>query len=244
MPGNPNKGKARDRGALEEGARAGKLPGKPAKAGERAKAPEPPWADLEQGTPEPNPEAQPRAHREWLKAEEERLGRLELAQRLGVNPWKKPIRQGPVGSPFTDAHHEAKIALLAEGWLLYRQDREFPGLPSRSSFYAWLQEKPKEGEEGDDRLGRFARANTLCNQLLEEQVLEIADDGTNDYVMGRNGPVLDSEHVTRSKLRIDTRLNLLKIRDRARYGDKQEIEANVRTQVTRKVFRRAEGGAD
>lgn len=49
---------------------------------------------------------------------------------------------------------------------------------------------------------------------MTEEVLDIADDSTNDYVEkaskdGTVGSAFDREHVQRSKLRVDARLKIL-----------------------------------
>jgi hypothetical protein len=61
---------------------------------------------------------------------------------------------------------------------------------------------------------------------IAEEALEIADDGSNDWMErrrkdGSTEEVVNSEHVQRSKLRIETRLKLLAKWSPKRYGDKQ-----------------------
>jgi hypothetical protein len=66
----------------------------------------------------------------------------------------------------------------------------------------------------DDRDGFFPQYDRACRIRAEgwaEEIIEIADDGRNDYVervsakTGKKFVVLDSEHVTRSTLRVNTR---------------------------------------
>jgi hypothetical protein len=64
---------------------------------------------------------------------------------------------------------------------------------------------------------------------IAEDILDIADDGTNDWVErkrkdGSVDTVVDSEHVQRSKLRIETRLKLLAKWNPKKYGDKQVVD--------------------
>lgn len=66
---------------------------------------------------------------------------------------------------------------------------------------------------------RYKQARDQGFDVLAEGCIEIADDGTNDYMMGKDGPEFNSENVQRSKLRVWTRLELLKRWDPARYGD-------------------------
>lgn len=72
----------------------------------------------------------------------------------------------------------------------------------------------------------FARARDLGFDAIAADTLTIADDDSRDWEMIRDneghvtGIKVDGEHVTRSKLRIDTRLKLLAKWDPKRYGDK------------------------
>lgn len=61
---------------------------------------------------------------------------------------------------------------------------------------------------------------------MADEIIDLADDGTNDYVerQGRNGVfvALAEEHVRRSQLRIDARKWLLSKLLPARFGDRVE----------------------
>jgi hypothetical protein len=70
----------------------------------------------------------------------------------------------------------------------------------------------------------YARARGAGFDAIADQTLEIADDGTNDYMETKDGPAYNAEHVQRSKLRVETRLKLLAKWDPKRYGDKQQVE--------------------
>lgn len=79
----------------------------------------------------------------------------------------------------------------------------------------------------------IARAREQGYEAIAASCIEIADDGTNDWMERKSaegdviGWALNGEHVQRSKLRIETRLKLLAKWYPARYGDKLEIESNV-----------------
>jgi IS30 family transposase len=68
---------------------------------------------------------------------------------------------------------------IAEGWSL-RKICEDPNMPARSTIFGWL-------EEHED----FARRYTLARQIqiedLLDEILEIADDSSNDWIE-REGP--------------------------------------------------------
>lgn len=101
---------------------------------------------------------------------------------------------------------------------LCRQD----GMPAWRTVYDWL--------EADKALAaRFAHARDLGFDAIAEEALEIADDGTNDWMARRRQDgtvedVVNAEHIARSKLRIETRLKLLAKWSPKKYGDKQQLE--------------------
>lgn len=97
---------------------------------------------------------------------------------------------------------------------LCRQD----GMPAWRTVYDWL---------GADKAlaARFAHARDLGFDAIAEEALEIADDGTNDWMQRRRQDgsvedVVNAEHIARSKLRIETRLKLLAKWSPKKYGDK------------------------
>lgn len=81
------------------------------------------------------------------------------------------------------------------------------------TFRSFLRRTP----EANDAIG-LAR-DMGCDAMADE-CIEIADDSTKDKVKGARGEmVLDTEHVQRSRIRIDTRLRLMG-KWSQRYGDK------------------------
>jgi hypothetical protein len=88
----------------------------------------------------------------------------------------------------------------------------------RRTVYDWM-------EEDADFAARIARARVLGFDAIAEQALEIAEDGTNDWIERRRDDgsideLVNSEHIQRSRLRVDTRLKLLAKWDPKRYGDR------------------------
>ena len=70
----------------------------------------------------------------------------------------------------------------------------------------------------------FARAREIGYQTMADELLEISDDGRNDW-MERNGEddrgwVANGEHMGRSRLRVDTRKWLLSKALPKLYGEK------------------------
>lgn len=100
------------------------------------------------------------------------------------------------------------------------------GMPAASTVLDWKDAHKEFGEH-------YARARLTGYALLAEEMIDIADDGTNDYVervnqkTGEVEKAIDHDHVTRSRLRVDTRKWLLSKMLPKVYGDKLEIEAKI-----------------
>ena len=92
-----------------------------------------------------------------------------------------------------------------------------PHWPVRSKIMKW---RLKHKDFGD----KYARAKQNQVESLIDEILEIADDSSNDFVINENGKVVaNHDHISRSKLRIDTRKWIAgKLAPRL-YGDKPEI---------------------
>jgi hypothetical protein len=81
-------------------------------------------------------------------------------------------------------------------------------MPAESTIRGWAN----SNTEGF--AAQYSRAREIGYQAMADEILEIADDGTKDWIAakGREGEgkrVLNSEHVQRSKLRVDARKWLL-----------------------------------
>src|SRR5579863_8557302 len=120
-----------------------------------------------------------------------------------------------------DTSHDAEIlARLASGESL-RQIAKTPGMPAESSVRYWVGDDP-------DFAAQYARARNSGLDAIAEEIQEIADDATNDFMtrVSETGvnKVLDAEHVNRSRLRIDARKWLLSKLRPDKYGDDQRIQ--------------------
>lgn len=93
-------------------------------------------------------------------------------------------------------------------------------LPAPKTFYAWLKEDA-------ELRNKYAHAKELMAEKMAEELLEIADDGRNDWMTIQRGgeevEVENHEVVNRSRLRIDTRKWLMSKLLPKKYGDKQEV---------------------
>jgi hypothetical protein len=83
-----------------------------------------------------------------------------------------------------------------------------------------------------DLAAHIARAREVGYDAIAEECLQIADDGTNDWMekLDKDGvPIgwqLNGEHVQRSKVRIETRLKLL-AKWSNKYSDKTVITGDA-----------------
>lgn len=76
---------------------------------------------------------------------------------------------------------------------------------------------------------QYARAKEKGCDAIAEEILEISDDGRNDFMEALGDEkakayILNGEHVQRSKLRVDARKWYLSKIAPKRYGDKQQVE--------------------
>lgn len=94
------------------------------------------------------------------------------------------------------------------------------GMPSSQTFYLWL-------EDDESKSKRYAGACEDRADAIFEEMLEIADDGTNDFMSIQKGNSTynteDKEVTNRSRLRIDTRKWMLSKLMPKKYGDKLDI---------------------
>lgn len=105
--------------------------------------------------------------------------------------------------------------------------RETNPIISPSTFFIWLR-------EDDLKSKQYEIATKERSEYMFEEMFDIADDGTNDYVLNDKGNiVLDTEHVQRSRLRIDTRKWALSKMNPKKYGDKTDITTNGKSITSR-----------
>jgi hypothetical protein len=99
-------------------------------------------------------------------------------------------------------------------------------LPCAATVYNWLLDKDKR-----DFLEQYTIARATQAEVMFEELLDIADDGTNDWMEkenkdGSSYTVLDHEHVQRSKLRVDTRKWYLSKVLPKKFGDKLDMTSD------------------
>lgn len=97
----------------------------------------------------------------------------------------------------------------------------------------WLSEQPAFRDQ-------YARAREAQADYWAEEIVDIADDGTNDYVEkersdGSTYEAVDQEHINRSRLRVDTRKWLMARMAPKKYGDKiqQELSGSLEIRASK-----------
>ena len=90
------------------------------------------------------------------------------------------------------------------------------GMPDDDTIRRWA-------EKDDDLLRAIARARDTGHDVIAMEALAIADDAANDTIKTEHGDKPNSEWITRSRLRVDTRLKLLAKWNPKRYGDRIDV---------------------
>ena len=90
-------------------------------------------------------------------------------------------------------------------------------MPPESTVRLWVLDN-REGFAA-----RYARARDLLLEHWADETIEIADDGSNDWMTRNEVDVANSDHISRSRLRVDQRKWLLSKLKPERYGDKLQV---------------------
>ena len=114
---------------------------------------------------------------------------------------------------------------IAQGESL-RRICEGAGVPDKANVLRWLASTDEKYKGFRDQ---YARAMSLRADMWADEIIEIADDGTNDWMErelkdGGVVEVVNHEHVTRSRLRVDTRKWLMARMEPKKYGDRVQNE--------------------
>lgn len=140
-----------------------------------------------------------------------------------ASPKVKPENRKKIGRPtlFTQELADLICERVATTTLgLARMCETYNELPDKSTINLWRYKYPQFSAQ-------YAQAKLNQADLLAEEMLDIADDGTNDWMQsfGEEGEIaykLNGEHVQRSRLRIDTRKFLAAKLLPKQYGDKAD----------------------
>jgi hypothetical protein len=151
-----------------------------------------------------------------------------------ATPKKKPEDKLKAGRP--TLYSEELAALICERvatctYGLARMCDLYDDLPVKSTINLWRYKYPEFSTQ-------YALAKLKQIDLMAEEIIEIADDGSNDWMesFGEEGEIgyrLNGEHVQRSRLRIDTRKWLASKLLPKQYGQKvdEDDEANKKSLI-------------
>ena len=111
---------------------------------------------------------------------------------------------------------------------------------NRSTLWEWLDKHPEFSDQ-------YARAKEQQMAAMEEEILEIADDNSEDEIEledsnGNPYTRVNHDHINRSRLRVDTRKWLMSKLAPKRYGDRIETEISGKLDlVSQVIVKRKEG---
>jgi len=92
---------------------------------------------------------------------------------------------------------------------------------NRRDFYNWI-------DEDEDRKNQYARATKDRHDKIFEEILQIADDGSNDtYTDDEGRERTDHDVIARSRLRVDSRKWMLGKMNPKKYGDRINVDQNI-----------------
>lgn len=97
-------------------------------------------------------------------------------------------------------------------------------MPNASTVHAWVL----EDKEGFSK--KYARARSIQAENMFDEILEIADDGSNDFMTITKGDrmynIEDKEVTNRSRLRVDSRKWYLSKVLPKKFGDKMDVTSD------------------
>jgi hypothetical protein len=125
---------------------------------------------------------------------------------------KKRRKKPAPPTPYSDGVAAELCARMAAGESMPQICRD-AHMPNRWTVYDWAKKKP-------EFLARFNEARERLCDYWADEIVAIADDSTKDY---QGNGVLDEDHLTRARVRIDTRKWLLSKLKRATYGDSRLV---------------------
>ena len=139
-------------------------------------------------------------------------------------PAKEPVEKKKMGRPtkYTEAIIDEICKRMALGESV-RQICRSDHMPERQTVYGWLLDPRYE-----DFMKRYEQARILQADAIHDELFDIADDGSNDWIEreigeGRTITVPDHEYINRSRLRVDTRKWIIARMNPKKYGEKLDV---------------------
>jgi hypothetical protein len=121
---------------------------------------------------------------------------------------------------FSQELFDTILSRIEEGESLVKICKD-DNMPSKSGFYKWLKEFP-------ELVDKYAHACEARADKIFEEIIEIADDSSNDFIRVEKGESIENkEWVNRSKLRVDARKWVLAKMQPKKYGDKIDVNNKI-----------------
>ena len=103
------------------------------------------------------------------------------------------------------------------------------GYPAVPTVVDWTNQDPAFSD-------LYARARSKGLDAIAEEIIEISDDGTNDFMDRQSASgiqrCLDAENVNRSRLRVDARKWLLSKMRPDKYGEHQAVTIDAKVEIS------------
>lgn len=135
-----------------------------------------------------------------------------------------PVMKHAGGRPskFTQELADRICSQLSEGMSL-RSVCLAEDMPSTVTVFSWMR-------TNEEFLSQYARAKQESADAMAEEILDISDDGSNDWMEKKYGDaefwVTNGEALQRSRLRVDTRKWLMAKMKPKKYGEKLDLSTN------------------
>lgn len=113
--------------------------------------------------------------------------------------------------------------MIAEGWTLRQIGKELGC--SGSAITEWAL-------ADNEFAAQYAHARELQVEHMAAEILEISDDGSNDWMDREGMRAGDHEHIQRSKLRVDARKWLMSKMMPKKYGEFKQVDQTITQNVT------------
>lgn len=148
-------------------------------------------------------------------------GEADPAWDTESNRWDIDARHhclNPVGrkTTYSDTAADAVLERLETGMPL-EQICRLEDMPALRTVYRWRDANPEFA-------ARLAQARANGFDMMAADCLRIADDASNDVIETPSGPKFNGEFAQRSKIRIETRLKLLAVWARSKYGEHATLQ--------------------
>lgn len=126
----------------------------------------------------------------------------------------------PVGRPTNYNPEIAKLIcerVATHDMGIQRLVNFYDDLPNKETIREWKLKHPEFAVQ-------YALAKQIQVDNYAEDIIDIADNGSKDYAMTEDGFQLDTEHINRSRLRIDSRKWMASKLAPKIYGDAKRVE--------------------